>query len=169
MSVHYIIDGYNVVKQVTFLSGKKLRDGREGLVRFIEQYRPQGSKRNQVTIVFDGKSEVLSPAMRTEIRIIFSQNGSADDVIKSMIEKASKPGEYIIVSDDKAVVFYCRSIGAKGLSVRNFIANTGLKKKSHKKKAYQSESKKLSQDIADKITDDLKKLWVKDDEPESWF
>ena len=169
MSLHYIIDGYNVVKQVTFLSGQKLRTGREGLVRFIEQYKPQGSKRNKVTIVFDGQSEVLSPAMKTDIRVIFSRNESADDVIKRMIEKSSTPGQFVIVSDDKAVVFYCRSIGAKGLAVKKFIANTGLKKKPHKKNAYQPESKKLSSDIADKITDDLTKLWVKDDEPESWY
>ena len=169
MSLHYIIDGYNVVKQVTFLTGKKLRDGREGLVRFIEQYRPQGSKRNEVTIVFDGKTEVISHSMKTEIRVIFSRNESADDVIKRMIEKASNPGQYIVVSDDKAIAFYCRSIGAKGLSVKDFIANTGLHKKPRKKNSYQPESKELSQDIADKITEDLKKLWVKNDEPESWY
>ena len=169
MSLHYIIDGYNVIKQVTFLSGKKLRDGREGLVRFIEQYRPQGSRRNQVTIVFDGRAEVLSPEMKTDIRIIFSRNEEADDVIKRMMEKAANPGQCIVVSDDKAVVFFCRSVGAKGQSVKDFIANTGLKKKPRKKSAYKPESKELSQDIADKITDDLKKLWVKDDAPESWY
>lgn len=169
MSIHYIIDGYNVIKQVSFLTGKKLQSGREGLVRFIEQYRPQGSKRNQVTIVFDGKAEVLSPAMKTDIRIIFSRNEEADDVIKKMVEKSSKPAEYVVVSDDKAVAFYCRSLGATWLGVKGFMANTGLKKKPHKKTKYVSESKELSSDIADKITEDLKKLWVKDDEPESWF
>jgi len=143
MSVHYIIDGYNVVKQVTFLSGKKLRTGREGLVRFIEQYSPQGSKRNEVTIVFDGQSEVISPSMKTDIRVIFSRNESADDVIKRMIEKASSPGQYIVVSDDKAIAFYCRSIGAKGLAVKDFIASTGLNKKARKKNNYQPESKEL--------------------------
>ena len=169
MSAHYIIDGYNVIKQVTFLSGKKLRTGREGLVQFIEQYRPQGSKRNEVTVVFDGKAEIVSPSMKTDIRVIFSRNESADDVIKRMIEKASSPGQYVIVSDDKAVVFYCRSIGAKGLSVKDFIAHTGLNKKPRKKSSYQPESKELSRDIADKITQDLKKLWVKNDEKESWY
>ena len=35
MSVHYMIDGYNVIKQVSFRTGKKLRTGREGLVDMI--------------------------------------------------------------------------------------------------------------------------------------
>ena len=72
MSLHYIVDGYNVIKQVTFLTGKKLRTGREGLVKFIEQYKPQGSKHNEVTIVFDGKADVTSPEMKTQFKIVFS-------------------------------------------------------------------------------------------------
>ena len=151
------------------MTGKKLQTGREGLVRFIEQYKPQGSKRNQVTIVFDGNPEVVGYKMKTEIRVIFSSNGSADDVIKRMVEKAARPKDYVVVSDDKAVVFYCRSVGAKGLSVKDFMASSGLKKNPRKKSSYQPEAKKLPQSVADKITDDLKKLWVKDDEPESWF
>lgn len=168
MSLNYIIDGYNVVKQVSFLTGKKLRSGREGLVRFIERYRPQGSKRNEVTIVFDGKADVESPKMKTDIRVIFSKNESADDVIKRMIEKAANPRQYVVVSDDKAVAFYCRSIGAKWLVVKDFIANTGLKKP-QKKSSYKPEPKELPQDVADKITEDLKKLWVNNDEKESWY
>lgn len=169
MSLQYIIDGYNVVKQVSFLSGRKLSSGREGLVRFIERYSPQGSKRNEVTIVFDGKAEVVSPKMKTDIRVIFSKSESADDVIKRMIEKASNPRQYVVVSDDKAVAFYCRSIGAKWLEVKDFIANTGLKKTPRKKSCYKPELKELPEDIADKITEDLKKLWVKNDEKESWY
>ncbi|MCG2712635.1 MAG: NYN domain-containing protein [Candidatus Omnitrophica bacterium] len=169
MSLHYIIDGYNVVKQVSFLTGKKLSSGREGLVRFIERYKPQGSKRNEVTIVFDGKAEVVSPRMKTDIGVIFSRSESADDVIKRMIEKTSNPSQYVVVSDDKAVAFYCRSIGAKWLGVKDFIANTGLKKRLRKKSSYEHESKELAEDIADKITADLTKLWVKNDEKESWY
>ena len=169
MSLHYIIDGYNVVKQVSFLTDKKLRSGREGLVRFIERYKPQGSKRNQVSIVFDGQADVSSPSMKTDIRVIFSSNESADDVIKRMIEKASDPGQYVVVSDDKAVAFYCRSIGAKWLKVKDFIANTGLKKTPRKKSSYKQEPKDLPGDVADKITEDLKKLWVDKDEKQSWY
>ncbi len=169
MSLHYIIDGYNVVKQVSFLTGKKLRTGREGLAKFIERYRPQGSKRNEVTIVFDGKAEVVSPKMKTDIRVIFSKGESADDVIKRIIEKASNPSRYVVVSDDKEVAFYCRSIGAKWLGVKDFIANTGLRKTPWKKSSYRQESKELPEDIADKITEDLKKLWIKNDEKERWY
>lgn len=162
MSLHYVIDGYNVIKQVTFLTGKKLRTGRESLIRFIERYRPHGKGENEVTVVFDGKAEVTSPQMKTQFRIVFSKNESADDVIKRMVERASNPKEFIIVSDDKAVALYCRSIGAKWMPVKEFIANTKIKK-SQKKKSKTYETKDIPEEIADKITDDLKKLWLNKD------
>ena len=110
MSLHYIIDGYNVIKQVRFLTGKRLRDGREGLVHFIERYRPQGSKRNEVTLVFDGKADVTSPDISKTVRVIFSRNDTADDRIKKMVEASSSPKRFVVVSDDKQIIFYCRSM-----------------------------------------------------------
>ena len=128
--MHYIVDGYNVIKQVTFLTGKKLRTGREGLIKFIERYRPHGSKRNDVTLVFDGKAEISSPKVDSEVKVIFSRNESADDKIKRMVERAGNPRSIVVVSDDKQIIFYCRSLGARVLSVKEFLNNADIPKKS---------------------------------------
>lgn len=164
MSLSYIIDGYNVIKQVSFLTGKKLRSGREGLVRFIERYSPHGSKRNDVTIVFDGKADVCSPRFESHVNMIFSRGESADDKIKKMVERAKNPKRIVVVSDDKAIMFYCRSIGAKVSSVKEFIGNSNIAKKEtqdYKQKDYQ-EKHELDSNIASKITEDLKNIWLKE-------
>ncbi|MFH1062961.1 MAG: NYN domain-containing protein [Candidatus Omnitrophota bacterium] len=162
MALHYIIDGYNVIKQVSFLTGKKLRSGREGLVKFIELYKPQGSKRNEVTLVFDGKSDVCSPQLKSDINVIFSKGESADDKIKKMVERAKNPKCVVVVTDDKEIMFYCRSIGANVSSVKEFINNSKIAKKNNQDYA-QEEKADLDSGIAAQITEDLKKLWIKSD------
>ena len=172
MALHYLIDGYNVIKQVSFLTSKKLQHGRDGLVNFIETYKPHGSSRNQVTIVFDGQDDVVSPCLSGVIRVIFSKGCSADDVIKKKVEYAKNPKTIVVVSDDKEIKFYCRSIGAKVLAVKEFIDSSKITKTPHKKqktKRIIEEKKDLDHNTAAKITEDLKKLWVKEGEKESWY
>ena len=160
MAVHYIIDGYNVVKQVHFLTGLKLRDGRDGLVRFIEQYRPQGSRRNQVTIVFDGSDEVDAPQIPSSVRVLFSKRESADDKIKRMVETSRNPRCLIVVSDDKAIKFYCRAAGAACMSVKDFL--TPKSASPLQAEADASLDKPDPDDaVAARITEQLKAIWLK--------
>ncbi len=121
MSIHYIIDGYNVVKQVKFLTGQRLRAGREGLVSYIEKRRPQGSRKNRVTVVFDGKSEIEDHPQTSSVKVVFSKGMSADDKIKRMVEHSLRPSDMIVVTDDRAVIYYCRSAGARVKSVKEFL------------------------------------------------
>jgi predicted RNA-binding protein with PIN domain len=160
MSLHYIIDGYNVIKQVDFLTGKKLRTGREDLVRFIERYRPHGSIRNEVTVVFDGKPEISSPPMNSPVRVVFSTNRSADDKIKFMVEHSRNSKLIVVVSDDKEIVFYCRSLGARVLSVKAFLDNSLLSKRKTVEED-EEEKSELDSSAAAAITEYLKKIWIK--------
>ncbi|MFH1460330.1 MAG: NYN domain-containing protein [Candidatus Omnitrophota bacterium] len=161
MSLHYIIDGYNVIKQVGFLTDQKLRGGRQGLVRFIEQYQPQGSRRNQVSIVFDGQPEICSPAMDTYVRVLFSKNENADEKIKHMVEQARNPKCIVIISDDKQIKFYCRALGAQVKSVKEFLSAS--RKLKNKQDNTQPEEKiELENIIAKEITEEFKKIWVKE-------
>ncbi len=160
MSLHYIIDGYNVVRQVDFLTGKKLQTEREGLVHFIERYQPQGSKRNEVTIVFDGKAEMISPPMKTAVRVIFSKDRSADDKIKYMVEHSRNPKRLVVVTDDKQIVFYCRSLGARIMPVKSFLSNSLLSKRRSVSDG-DAEKSELDSATAAAITESLKKIWLK--------
>ena len=92
MSIHIIIDGYNLIRQSTTLSTLDQQDimlGREALVEMLAAYRK--IKPHRITVVFDGcNSPVFSPQRSRQkgISIRFSRSGeSADDVIKRMAHK----------------------------------------------------------------------------------
>ncbi|MCP4649024.1 MAG: hypothetical protein GY853_02925 [PVC group bacterium] len=163
MSLHYIIDGYNVIKQVTFFTGKKLRAGRDSLVHFIEQHRPQGSSKNEVTVVFDGKAEFDNPQIKSATEVIFSKNETADDKIKRMVEHSRNPKRIVVVSDDKAIVFYCRSLGARIKTVKEFLNDSRIPEKV--KPDFEGADKPdLSSNAAQEITEQLKDIWLKSEE-----
>ena len=111
MSLHYILDGYNILKQIPAFNDLSLEDGRRGLMRWIENARPAGSRNNTVTVVFDGNPDfwgaALPGAPQEATRVIFS-NGSADDKIKHMVEEDENRRSCVVVSDDKDIVLYAR-------------------------------------------------------------
>ncbi|MCK5533480.1 NYN domain-containing protein [bacterium] len=172
MSLHYIIDGYNVIKQVTYLSGLKLKNGRDSLISILEKHRPQGSLKNKVTIVFDGKdntfiSHNISSASliktNSNINVIFSKNETADDKIKRIARKAINPKILIVITDDKEILYFLRSYGIKTQSVKQFLKPISKKNKFIKKSQHFTSQKKpiLSSEKAVEITRELKKIWDK--------
>jgi len=100
-----------------------LEDGRLGLLRWIGDSRPQGSVNNQVAVVFDGTEG--SHSLHGEIRVIFSDGCSADDKIKRMVEEDADRKNCVVVSDDKDIFFYARSLGTKVMSVTAFTSKGG--------------------------------------------
>lgn len=155
MSLHYILDGYNIINQVQFVS-RRLKDGRERLIRFIEAFRPQGSRKNKVTVVFDGKKDVFSPLIRSEIKVVFTRNESADEWIKRFVEKTAQPKQCLVVSDDKEIKFFVRALGAKVISVNEFVDK--VRKKIQPAK---TEEAPLSSEKAREITKELERIWLK--------
>ncbi len=121
MSLHYLLDGYNVLKQMAPLRDLPLEDGRRGLLRWIGDSRPQGSVNNQVTVVFDGTEDDLR-CWQGEIRVIFSDGCSADDKIKRMVEEMPAKKNCVVVTDDKDIFLYARSLGARVMSVAVFTS-----------------------------------------------
>ena len=79
MSRQVLLDGYNVLQQMPALNSLKLEDGRRGLVRFVEANRPQGSVRNSITIIFDGKEDIWGSESSGEVRVLFSKGETADE------------------------------------------------------------------------------------------
>ena len=71
MSLHYLLDGYNVIHQMPDLNRPALEDQRRALVHFLETRRPQGSSRNRVTIVFDGNANVGSSGYAAQPGLFF--------------------------------------------------------------------------------------------------
>ncbi|MBU0633942.1 MAG: NYN domain-containing protein [Candidatus Omnitrophica bacterium] len=162
MSLHYIIDGYNAVYKIDSLKDNSLRNKRDALIGLIERHEPQGSLRNEVTVVFDGKPEVSGCEHKGQINVLFSKNESADEKIKKIVEKSSNPKRIVIVSDDRQVIYYCRSLGAKVKSVAEFFG-FGHKKNKFSRDEAPPDKPALDPDTAKNITDQLKNLWLKED------
>ncbi len=159
MALHYIVDGYNVIKKTPFLNHKKLRDARDALSSFIYKYRPQGSYNNKVTVVFDGRDDVFGFKQNSDSTVIFSKNQSADDCIKALVDKASNPKTMVIVSDDKDIKLYCRPRGTRIFTVDDFIKKAQAKTKIVKTR--QGETPEIGLSEQKKINEELSRIWLK--------
>ena len=165
MSLHVILDGYNVLLRWGGFREKMqeggIEDGRRRLVQFLEVQRPQGSLRNRVTVVFDGRSQVVGnwrqPQSRM-VRVLFSQDEPADEQIVRMVGQEEAPSQVVVVTDDRPLAARVRQFGAKIVSVREFM---------QKKRQAMKSNPVVSEDYggldsaeARKITEELAKRWL---------
>ena len=168
MALHYILDGYNISKQIPSFSFKGLKDGRDSLVRLIETYRPQGSRKNFVTVVFDGQADVFHPQKQNPYcQVIFSTHQSADDKIRQIVEKSKGKTQTIVVTDDKELRFSVRALGAKVMDVKEFLRKAGPfappeQSPGKKGKSSHTDEKYIPKTLEYKITEEMKKIWLKE-------
>ena len=125
MSIHIIIDGYNLIRQSPTLSPLDQQDimlGREALVETLAAYRR--IKPHRITVVFDGRNGPLFSVQRNRkkgISMRFSRRGeSADDVIKRMARREREKA--LVVSSDREVADSAALCGAATISARQFEA-----------------------------------------------
>ena len=123
MSIHIIIDGYNLIRQSKSLSILDLQDiqlGRDTLVDLLAAYKKVKSHR--ITVVFDGTTASLFSKQRNRhkgISIIFSHEGeSADTVIKKMALKERQRA--LVVSSDQDIIQSAAASGAATVSAHEF-------------------------------------------------
>jgi len=165
MAVHYILDGYNIIQQNSDLMRGSLLDGRRRLIRWIEIRRPQGSVRNRVTIVFDGKPNVLHAPINSLVHIIFTQGGSADDRIKQLVQKAQNKKNQIVVTDDRDIRHHVRALGAEIMAVEEFLARMSPPKPQQDKpganRSKRGSGKDISRILEHEINREMKGIWLK--------
>ena len=166
MSLHYLLDGYNIINQVPRLSGGTLEEGRRRLLAWLNIDRPQGSARNAVTVVFDGDSRHFGRPASGCVRVIFTQDESADDCIKRAVEQSPDKKKFVVISDDKGIKLYVRALGAGVLGVREFAAGllkrTVKQSKAHAAKADAATGgdKYIPLTRAQKINKELEQIWL---------
>jgi predicted RNA-binding protein with PIN domain len=164
MSLHFLIDGYNLIKRSSTLAQKSLEDGRQSLIGFVETKRPQGSERNRVTIVFDGKPGMYGLPTTTTASVIFTEYESADDRIKAIVEDAANKKEIVVVTDDKDLYLYVRKLGANVMSNAEFVGKAGhASGKSGPKTA--EKAKIISSVFEYKINQEFEKIWLDKKKP----
>ena len=119
MSIHIIIDGYNLIRQSGYLGSLESRNiqaGRDALVEMLTAYRRV--KRHNITVVFDGSSascDCPSSDRVQGVSIVFSRCGElADTVIKRMASKEREKA--IVVSSDQDIIRHSVAFGCATLS-----------------------------------------------------
>lgn len=160
MSLHYLLDGYNILHQIPKLLDKDVGQQRMILVRDIERFRPQGAGRNQVTLVFDGRPGPVNPIQSTVVSVKFSMDDSADDRIRELVQKSANARLCMVVTDDRALQYSVRAVGAKVLSVKEFLnrmSETGTR-------SSKSSTKQLTQREVDRINQELESRWLNSDD-----
>jgi predicted RNA-binding protein with PIN domain len=164
MSLQYVIDGYNIINHRLFpRATRKIRGSPAALINLINSDNLCGSLKNKITIVFDGYPAASCPEKENaRIRVIFSRNHSADEVIKKIIEKAPDYKNTVVVSDDKEIAGFVKSCRVKTMGAGEFLCRPEARAA-----GASGNSKTKSQDIKPElnysqiaeINAELKKLW----------
>jgi len=151
----YIIDGFNLVHKIPSVKNSDIPQLE--LVRYIKNHRLTGSRNNKVVVIFDG---FFQPQTRreSEFEIVFSAERSADDLIKARIDKLKNSkyplSEVIVVSDDREIRDYAKKQKAVSERAVDFIKT--------EKESFKEESKDISYPLQKEITDELRKIWLKE-------
>ena len=123
MSIHIIIDGYNLIRQSNSFSDLDRQDiqlGREALLDTLAAYRR--IKRHKITVVFDGTN--APPFSQNEnrvkgIKVKFSRSGElADSLIKRMAGREREKA--LVVSSDLDIVNFAAAKGAATIRSSDF-------------------------------------------------
>ena len=164
MSVHYLLDGYNILHQLPVNESLSLEERRQHLIHLIEINRPQGSVKNQITIIFDGKKGVIGRDASSTVKIMFSQDESADEKIKTLILKAANRKNFIVVTNDNGIVFAVRALGASIITVQEFLAKIRSPQSQKPAPSFSRERetmKRVSSVAASNINSELSAIWLK--------
>ena len=166
MSLHFIIDGYNLIKQTGILNKPNLEDSRSALIKLLKIHRPQGSSNNRVTIVFDGKKDHYYPGQISEnvypdsgMKVIFSQDESADDKIRQLVRDSKNPRNIVVVTNDREIQIFVRQLKAQVRAVEEFLlkfnrGSPGISSRAEDKII-------LPPPDAAKITEEMKDVWLR--------
>lgn len=165
MSLHFILDGYNLIKQDTRLAFLRLEAGRLALLKQIQAKDLRGSPKNCVTVVFDGQIAATQESFSCGIKVVYTSAETADDWIKRFVEDSPAPKNIVVVTDDKDIRHFVRACGAAILGSREFLEGRRLSRRqadtAQKLKQTQTDKKEISSALEQKITSEMSRVWLK--------
>ena len=160
MSLHYLIDGYNVARHEAFKSNLPVSDERLALLELISRYRLCGSPANKVSVVFDG----FPPEFGWEcpyrgLNVVFSGEKSADDVVIEMTFSSLRPKAIAVVSADNRITSEAASRGAMIISPQQFLSKVG--RAGALAKEEKENGRPITTQQQTRINEEFSKLWLK--------
>jgi predicted RNA-binding protein with PIN domain len=123
----YWFDGNNLIGQPAAVSSSRPQLQRAFLSALSDYHKSGGGR---FLVYFDGDDShgSIPPA---GIRVRYSAPLSADDAIIQSLQGIHRPGEVIIVSNDRALQSRCRTAGATALNWQQFASKMESRKKLH--------------------------------------
>jgi predicted RNA-binding protein with PIN domain len=117
----YLIDGHNLIGQLPDISLDD-PDDEAKLVQKLMAFVARTNKR--CVVVFDNGLPGGRSRMSTgQVEVVFANNRSnADRVMMERIQKAKDPGQWIVVSNDNAVLFAAKQRKMKALKSAEFVS-----------------------------------------------
>jgi predicted RNA-binding protein with PIN domain len=162
MSVQYLLDGYNAIHQSPQAARQPtIKEAREALVGYLERGHFCGSPKNQMTVVFDGQPGIYYPKKASAVRVVFSSEETADDLIKRIVEQEKNKKNLYVITDDRALQQSVRASGAKILRINDFFGRMSTAQNLSSAAKGSGSEKNISKITEYKINDELKKIWMK--------
>ncbi|HQI42306.1 MAG TPA: NYN domain-containing protein [Ignavibacteriaceae bacterium] len=116
---HYIIDGNNLIGKIPALMKIQKKDkqsSREKLALMLQRYFL--NKKANVTLHLDGFAVTKINAGR--IKIIYSENITADEKIKNQIEKSKSPRTITVITSDSNLTQFAKVCSCKVIPSEDF-------------------------------------------------
>ncbi len=94
----YIIDGYNVLHKIAYigLNGFSTKN-RTDFVNFLEKRFPKLN----ILLIFDGYPNLEEKTYSSFIKVKFSRNKSADDLILNIVKDIGYKDNILVITDDR--------------------------------------------------------------------
>lgn len=114
---HFIIDGNNLIGKMYRIKSKDKITEREQISFILERFF--SGKKAKVSLHFDGHKNL--PIKVSGIKIIYSENRTADELIKNEIERATNRKNITLISSDNNLREFARVCSCSVMSSENFI------------------------------------------------
>jgi hypothetical protein len=145
-SMHYWIDGYNLLFRIT-KNYRAMKQNERKLLAALN--RSVTDRKYQVTVVFDGREKDPPEALRRNLdslALIYTpHHQTADDYILEAIGDAAHPAHEVVVSSDLELLRKAKQRGAKVLTIEEFLSQLVRKKGKRRspEKVFQETSSEL--------------------------
>jgi predicted RNA-binding protein with PIN domain len=119
--LNYIIDGNNLIGKISALKNLQNKDkqaSREKLVYILERYFI--TKKANVTLHLDGHPN--GKINSSKMKIIYSENITADEKIKKQISQSKSPRNIIVITSDSNLAQFARVCSTNVISSDAFAA-----------------------------------------------
>lgn len=149
----YLIDAFNIIHKIECIRNSSTPH--VDFIHYLKTLKIRKNRQNKIVIVFDGYPNA-GVITECQYKIVFSKEKTADDIIKTMIDREKKKGQVVVVSDDREILNFARISGITIKSIKEFLQPT-ISKDSKEP----IDDKQLSESTKEKITRELESLWVK--------